>query len=401
MFRMVLQDIRTSRLRTVITAFSIFIGVIAVVFSVLIGTMGKSYLESTIAQKSGRPITYQATLNDLSFTVADLARLDHRIQTMEGIDGTIVIETPDILANLLPSKKHEQNQKTADDHRDVYSAHVLLVSPEYSTVYSVPMTRGTWFTRTGMGMPLAAIVNKKLAQELKEVQEVSAYIGNLRSPITIPIQGIVNDGENDEAKMFLPLDQAQTFFRGLLEQGNLSLRLHPNIEGISKETVHRRVSDVIFDIFGDTKFEFSIVNDGNQFSGVIDFLQRGFLLISAVILFVSMLGLLNISIASTEQKTRELLIRRAVGASRVSIFSLVLFSIVLLTVAVSILAVGMSFVIVEILPVLVPDDSPIEIPGFPYAAAIAGIGSAAITGLLAGVIPAYQAARLEPALVLR
>ncbi|MDP9801628.1 putative ABC transport system permease protein [Arcanobacterium wilhelmae] len=401
MFRMVLQDIRTSRLRTSITAFSIFIGVIAVVFSVLIGTMGKSYLESTIAQKSGRSVTYKADLTDASLTTTALARLDQRVTAMKGIDGTIVIEMPDTLMSLVPGKSQNSDEAATVNGHDTHSAHVVFTDPEYSTVYSVPMDRGQWFQRTDAPTAASIIVNKKLAQDLKGAQTVSAYIGNLRTPMMMRIQGVVNDGEMDEAKVYLRHDQAQTFFRGLAEQGSVSLRLHPRSEGMSQEEVRSRAADIVFDIFGDQKFEFVTTNDGNQFVGVIEFLQLAFLLVSAVILFVSMLGLLNISIASTEQKTRELLIRRAVGASRGSIFVLVLSSIVLLTVAVSILAVGISVVIVQFLPLLVPHDSPIDIPGYPYTAAIAGIGSAVVTGLLAGLIPAYQAARLEPALVLR
>lgn len=91
-------------------------------------------------------------------------------------------------------------------------------------------------------------------------------------------------------------------------------------------------------------------SDNDDYAHVIAALQVSFACIAILLLFVSALGLINIGLASLEQRTHELLIRRALGATRWSIASLVLGSSVLLAMIVSILAIAISFALVAIAP---------------------------------------------------
>ncbi len=55
---------------------------------------------------------------------------------------------------------------------------------------------------------------------------------------------------------------------------------------------------------------------GDAYDSVLSMLQLGLLITSFLLLFVSVLGQINIGLSSLEQRTYELLIRRAIGASR-------------------------------------------------------------------------------------
>ena len=53
MLNMILKDLRISPLRNILTGISMFVGIIAMISSVLVGTLGKEYLISVNAQMYG------------------------------------------------------------------------------------------------------------------------------------------------------------------------------------------------------------------------------------------------------------------------------------------------------------------------------------------------------------
>ncbi|URW85974.1 hypothetical protein M5E86_20960 [Blautia wexlerae] len=71
---------------------------------------------------------------------------------------------------------------------------------------------------------------------------------------------------------------------------------------------------------------------GDTYDSVLSILQLGLLVTSLLLLFVSVLGQINIGLSSLEQRTHELLIRRAIGASRTNIVALVLGSQLILSI---------------------------------------------------------------------
>lgn len=57
MIRMIAKDLRINPLRTSLTALSMFIGIIALIAGVLVGTLGRDYLESG-QRATGRQVTH-------------------------------------------------------------------------------------------------------------------------------------------------------------------------------------------------------------------------------------------------------------------------------------------------------------------------------------------------------
>jgi len=67
MFRILLKDLRISPIRTFLTGFSMFIGIIAMIAAVLVGTLGRESLLSVNAQLFGRTPTYSLNLSGVNF----------------------------------------------------------------------------------------------------------------------------------------------------------------------------------------------------------------------------------------------------------------------------------------------------------------------------------------------
>lgn len=144
-----------------------------------------------------------------------------------------------------------------------------------------------------------------------------------------------------------------------------------------------------------------ITEGGNAYDSVLAMLQLGLLVTSFLLLFVSVLGQINIGLSSLEQRTHELLIRRAIGASRANIVTLVLGTQLIISIFVCIASILLSLLIVEGISVLLPPDSPITAPSYPIFSAVIAVITSVIVALLGGLLPAIKAAKLEPALALR
>ncbi len=118
--------------------------------------------------------------------------------------------------------------------------------------------------------------------------------------------------------------------------------------------------------------------------------------ISFVALMIGGIGVMNIMLVSVTERTKEIGIRKAVGATRANILWQFLIEAVVLTGlgGVSGLAVG------EAASLLMNAYSPL--PAFvPVWAILVGVGISASVGIVFGLWPAWKAARLDPIEALR
>ena len=131
----------------------------------------------------------------------------------------------------------------------------------------------------------------------------------------------------------------------------------------------------------------------NQLTGVF-FLV--ILLLASAGLLVGGVGVIGIMLISVTERTREIGVRKAIGATRREILWQFLVEASLLTCAGAGLGLLIGWGMAETVANFTP--LPAEIPTWAVAAAL---GMAALTGMLFGLLPAYRASRLEPVDALR
>jgi putative ABC transport system permease protein len=139
-------------------------------------------------------------------------------------------------------------------------------------------------------------------------------------------------------------------------------------------------------------------------SGFIETFNRFLLIASAIVipivgvaLLVGGIGVMNIMLVSVTERTKEIGIRRAIGARRSNIITQFLLEAITLTGLGGLIGIAFGFFISFLLNQLAPN-----IPSFvPMSFVAVGFSFSVMVGLIFGIYPAFKASRLDPIEALR
>jgi len=151
----------------------------------------------------------------------------------------------------------------------------------------------------------------------------------------------------------------------------------------------------------DDEKDFTIISQGEllQFGSSISAGISAFLgSIAAVSLLVGGIGIMNIMLVSVTERTREIGIRKAVGAKRRDILLQFLVEAIVLSLFGGFVGIGLGYGVSVLLPNLIPN---FEETVVTFDSILLATSFAAAVGLFFGVYPATRAARLKPIDALR
>lgn len=394
---MLLKDLRISPVRSILTGFSMLVGIIAVICAVLLGTLGQDYLRATNEQLYGRTPHAEIIVTGNEFY--DAQKIGSLIEDFEkrGEKATVTVESTQHLL-FTPVKTGEA--KTA---QEILAAgqtfNVVYTTAGYRDIYNLPIVSGRWLSSDIENAGLEIVLNKAAANRFEGATKF--HVGSLATLVTTPVNvvGVVNDGVN-EARGYLNI-LPLSYFASDLIQSETALFYWLNKHNLTEQKMRTYIDDYLVDMNGGKISDFRMVQEDNNYRTVLEILQLVFIIVAVLLLFISAVGILNIGLASLEQRTYELLIRRALGATRLSLAFLVLGGAILVALITSTLAITISYCLIIIVTGMLPIDSPVTSLSYPYVAAIVAVFAAIFTAFLGATFPTIKAIRLQPAYALR
>ncbi len=203
---------------------------------------------------------------------------------------------------------------------------------------------------------------------------------------------------NPDNQAFLPIQNVFKYFQSEnLRSVTFNVRAANStmVEAVKEEAVGimRRVRGLKYNEMNDFSInqQEALLKTINQTVGVI---QIAGLFITGLSLFVGAIGIMNIMFVSVKERTREIGIRKAIGAKRRTILGQFISESAIICLIGGmiglVIAIILSLVINQFLPTSVQAD-----------AFILAIVISIITGILSGFAPAYMAAKLDPVEALR
>jgi putative ABC transport system permease protein len=384
--------VRANVLRSVLTMLGIVIGIAAVITMVALGEGAQQRVQQEISRMGTTVLTIRPG-QQFSMGVS-------RGDAQMSIDDAIALRAES--NGLLKVSPEQQSRLQVAYKRWNSNTQIMGVWPEYFDMYNHSIQVGRFFDQGEVqGRRRVAVLGYNLAETLGETPP-ELLVGEtiqLRG-IRFEVVGILNEKGDagwvrPDDQIFIP--QATAQYRVMGGRDRLS-SIYAATETIEElDLAYAEIDRIVrreHRIRAGEDADFNIRNSAdllatfNETNQTFTMLLAG---IAGVSLLVGGIGIMNIMLVSVTERTREIGIRKALGATRRAIMTQFLVEALFLCVMGGILGVAAGYGAAEVMARVAEWDTAVA----PEAVG-AAIGFSAAVGLFFGMWPARRAALLDP-----
>ncbi len=370
-----LKAIYNNKMRSFLTMLGIIIGVMAVVILVSITQNATSGITDSISSMGSDQITASITGDDVSVSAASLETLENN-RMIGGV-------APVITTNETVKHKAEKGS---------YS--VVGVTEKYFDVQNVTIQSGRLIAASDMEWTTnVAIIGTEVATDLFGTWDAvngTITIGDRNYKVigVLEEQGSSLVG-SDDSKVLIPYTTAER----ITGQKSVSTFY---IKASSSDTVNMAINMVESFLLQATRDEdaYTVSNQSDVLDTMDDVSNTMSLLlagIAAISLLVGGIGIMNIMLVSVTERTREIGIRKAVGAKRRHILFQFLCESCILSILGGLIGLFLSFAAVGVYNTVAGSSAAMN-----WGIGMAAIGFCAVIGVVFGSYPAAKASKLQP-----
>jgi len=389
-----------NKVRSGLTILGIVIGIGSVIAMISIGQGAQGSIQSSIQSIGSNLIMVMPGAQRTPGVTVSTGRGSARTLTSE--DATAIVASVDNVSAVAPqlSGRYQVTAKGTNTNTSVDG-----VTSAYPAVRDVAVAEGSFITdQQNTSLSKVAVIGPTVASDLfatgTDPVGQTINIKNLQFKIIGVTVAKGGSGFNNQDDMiYVPLTSAQRFFAGADYLSEL------DIEAASQAAMTQVQNDVTtlllqrHNISDPTQADFSTLNQADIVAAASSVTSTFTILLAAVAgisLVVGGIGIMNMMLTTVTERTREIGLRKAIGAKKSDISTQFLAEAIMLTfiggVVGIILGVGIAYGISYFGAIQT------QITWEPIAL---GFGVSAVIGIVFGYYPAQRAARLNPIEALR
>ncbi len=397
-----LRSIISNKVRSFLTMLGIFIGVGAVIAMMSIGQGAQNAITNAMSALG----TQTLYLSPGNFT--ENVR-NARDLTNDDVNAVSQLACVEIAAPVV-----SQNAMLSQSNGNTVNATVTGVVPGYRTVGNYNMGQGVFISQDNidkkeMVAVIGTEINKSLfgSENSSSVGETVRIMGQPYRVIgVLEAKGSSSLGISQDQNVFIPLSTAQS--RLITRQKNTVSQVSILVSSAcSLDEAQKSIEDLMqerHDIFEGNPNDFTIMNVQEIVNAVGDIMGTFTLFlggVAAISLLVGGIGIMNIMLVTVSERTREIGLRKALGAKNRDILAQFLVESSVISLVGGVLGIIFGLLLAfGIAQIASMTGTQLEVSVNPVIVLGATIFSIAV-GLFFGVYPANQAAKLDPVIALR
>ncbi len=370
-----LKAIYNNKMRSFLTMLGIIIGVMAVVILVSITQGATSGITDSISDMGSQQITASITDDEVSVSA-------------DSVETLSSYPTIDSVAPIISTSKTVKKNSTTGNYS------IVGITPSYFDVQDIEIQRGRKIAESDVEWNTkVCVIGTEVATDLFGTWD--AVNGTIIVGESIyKVVGVLEEqgsslAGSDDSKILIPYSTASKM------TGQTSVSSF-YIKATSENTVNAAISSVEMFLLQATRDEeaYDVSNQSDVLDTMDDVSNTMSLLlagIAAISLLVGGIGIMNIMLVSVTERTREIGIRKAVGAKRKHIMLQFLCEACILSVLGGLIGLGLSVAFIEFYNLITTTAVAMN-----WSVALAAIAFCAVIGVLFGGYPAAKASRLQP-----
>ena len=404
-FKTSLTGLTTNRSRSALTILGIVIGITAIMLVISLGGGAQALIlgqvqglgTNTIAIIPGREPTGPSDVSALysdSLKIKDVLALQNKANV------------PD-LKFVMPTVF---GAGTASYDASTYQVSVFGATERLAEIFDLTPNRGDFFTtddvlsRTDVVVIGSKVVEHLFGSDNPIGQKIKIKNRNFKVIGTLSPTG---GGSlfNFDSMTLIPYTTAQDYLLGIKYFNRIITQTQNDSQVPSASLDIERTLRDSHNITDPTKDDFTVQTQqdlANRLGTITSALTWFLVAVASIALFVGGVGIMNIMLVSVTERTREIGLRKALGATDKDILSQFLLEAVLLTAIGGLIGIILGALLSFIIAIGLSKGLGVNWQFiFPWNGAILGLGVSALIGLVFGGYPAKQAAKKSPIEALR
>ena len=398
----IISTISKNKLRTFLTGFSVAWGIFMLIILLGSGQGLKNGVEEQFAgdainsiwvspRQTSLPYSGYKSGRRIEFTNAEIDRTKNSFSKIDNITGRVWVGAKSI------------------SYKNNYGSYsVRSIHPGNKAIENITVNEGRYINQIDIDkFRKTAAIGKLVAQDLfKGDDPIGKYI-NIDG-IPFKVVGVFEDkgGESEMRIIYLPITTAQRIFKGGNRINQMSFTVGDATLEESKQITDklRQQLAVIHHFDPNDKRAVWINNDLEEYKKIMSLFAGINIFIWIVgigTIIAGVVGVSNIMMIVVKERTKEIGIRKALGATPFSIITLVLLESIVITSLAGYIGLAAGVGLLELVSQNMPPSDFFRNPEADINVALMATGILIIAGAIAGFIPARKASSVQPVEALR